>query len=173
MYPLRMLDGAGAAGPAGTTAASGLPGAATAATPGLMGASQASQPTNEERLDASSDSAVSSMGSERVASLSDGGEWMETSSDSEHYHLDCKYRGPAGAVGAVGMGHEYSGHHAGYSPHRVPPASVPAGVAQKKHQMFGKRYFQGEQATGTFQGQAASRGVRYGREWRARFGAVT
>lgn len=37
----------------------------------------------EERLDASSDSAVSSMGSERVPSLSDG-EWMETGSDSGH-----------------------------------------------------------------------------------------
>lgn len=34
-----------------------------------------------DRLDASSDSAVSSMGSERVASLSDG-EWNEAGSDS-------------------------------------------------------------------------------------------
>ena len=40
--------------------------------------------TGDERcLDASSDSAVSSMGSERVPSLSDG-EWMETGSDSGH-----------------------------------------------------------------------------------------
>lgn len=36
---------------------------------------------NNDRLDASSDSAVSSMGSERVASLSDG-EWNEGGSDS-------------------------------------------------------------------------------------------
>jgi nuclear factor erythroid 2, invertebrate len=39
-----------------------------------------------DRLDASSDSAVSSMGSERVASLSDG-EWNEAGSDSaQEYH---------------------------------------------------------------------------------------
>jgi len=47
---------------------------------------------SEERMDASSDSAVSSMGSERVPSLSDG-EWMETGSDSghttgDHYAMD-------------------------------------------------------------------------------------
>ena len=47
---------------------------------------------SEERMDASSDSAVSSMGSERVPSLSDG-EWMETGSDSghttgDHYSMD-------------------------------------------------------------------------------------
>jgi nuclear factor erythroid 2, invertebrate len=41
---------------------------------------------NGDRLDASSDSAVSSMGSERVASLSDG-EWNEGGSDSaQEYH---------------------------------------------------------------------------------------
>lgn len=40
-----------------------------------------------DRLDASSDSAVSSMGSERVPSLSDG-EWGDTGSDSaQEYHL--------------------------------------------------------------------------------------
>lgn len=37
--------------------------------------------SGSDRLDASSDSAVSSMGSERVASLSDG-EWNEAGSDS-------------------------------------------------------------------------------------------
>lgn len=36
-----------------------------------------------ERLDSSSDSAVSSMGSERVSSLSDG-EWGDGGSDSGH-----------------------------------------------------------------------------------------
>jgi nuclear factor erythroid 2 len=42
--------------------------------------------TSGDRLDASSDSAVSSMGSERVASLSDG-EWNEAGSDSaQEYH---------------------------------------------------------------------------------------
>lgn len=44
----------------------------------------------DERLDASSDSAVSSMGSERVPSLSDG-EWMETGSNSSHTQADSHY----------------------------------------------------------------------------------
>lgn len=39
--------------------------------------------TDVERMDTSSDSAVSSMGSERVASLSDG-EWCDGGSDSGH-----------------------------------------------------------------------------------------
>lgn len=39
------------------------------------------QHVSGDRLDASSDSAVSSMGSERIASLSDG-EWNEAGSDS-------------------------------------------------------------------------------------------
>lgn len=43
---------------------------------------------NSDRLDASSDSAVSSMGSERVASLSDG-EWNEAGSDSaQEYNVN-------------------------------------------------------------------------------------
>lgn len=46
--------------------------------------------TTDERMDASSDSAVSSMGSERVASLSDG-EWMETGSNSSHTQADSHY----------------------------------------------------------------------------------
>ncbi|CAG2054068.1 unnamed protein product [Timema podura] len=103
---------------------------------------------SEERMDASSDSAVSSMGSERVPSLSDG-EWMETGSDSGHtpgdhysvdYHSSSKYR-------PYDYSYTSSRHHS--SPtvsipdttHRMPP------MAQKKHQMYGKRYFQ-EQATG-------------------------
>lgn len=39
--------------------------------------------TDVERMDASSDSAVSSMGSERVPSLSDS-EWCDAGSDSGH-----------------------------------------------------------------------------------------
>lgn len=39
--------------------------------------------SDAERIDASSDSAVSSMGSERVPSLSDG-EWCDAGSDSGH-----------------------------------------------------------------------------------------
>jgi hypothetical protein len=49
-------------------------------------ASSSQQHASGDRLDASSDSAVSSMGSERVASLSDG-EWNEAGSDSaQEYH---------------------------------------------------------------------------------------
>lgn len=44
----------------------------------------------DERMDASSDSAVSSMGSERVPSISDG-EWMETGSNSSHTQADSHY----------------------------------------------------------------------------------
>lgn len=42
-----------------------------------------------------SDSAVSSMGSERVPSLSSDNEWMETNSDSDHTpgdHYSAEYR---------------------------------------------------------------------------------
>lgn len=53
-------------------------------TSGISSTSSNSVPAQHnsgDRLDASSDSAVSSMGSERVASLSDG-EWNEAGSDS-------------------------------------------------------------------------------------------
>lgn len=51
-----------------------------------IGASTSASQQHGDRLDASSDSAVSSMGSERVASLSDG-EWNEAGSDSaQEYH---------------------------------------------------------------------------------------
>ncbi|KAL0269433.1 UNVERIFIED_CONTAM: hypothetical protein PYX00_007168 [Menopon gallinae] len=119
MYPMRMLESnntnnATGGGPVGHT---------------------------EERLDASSDSAVSSMGSERVPSLSDG-EWMETGSDSGHntgdhyggvdYHSS-KFRP---------FDYSYTGRQllnsgpSGSGDCHMPP------VAQKKHHMFGKRYFQ-------------------------------
>lgn len=53
---------------------------------GSSTSSTTQQHTSGDRLDASSDSAVSSMGSERVASLSDG-EWNEGGSDSaQEYH---------------------------------------------------------------------------------------
>ncbi|XP_037049907.1 segmentation protein cap'n'collar isoform X4 [Bradysia coprophila] len=77
-----------------------------------------------DRLDASSDSAVSSMGSERVPSLSDG-EWGDAGSDSAQDFHQSKYGGP----------YDYS-----YSSRLSDAARHP--VAQKKHQMFGKRYFQ-------------------------------
>lgn len=51
-----------------------------------LSSSAGSSHQHGDRLDASSDSAVSSMGSERVASLSDG-EWNEGGSDSaQEYH---------------------------------------------------------------------------------------
>ena len=48
---------------------------------GIGSSASTQQHGSGDRLDASSDSAVSSMGSERVASLSDG-EWNEGGSDS-------------------------------------------------------------------------------------------
>ncbi|CAD7077327.1 unnamed protein product [Hermetia illucens] len=79
-----------------------------------------------DRLDASSDSAVSSMGSERVPSLSDG-EWGDAGSDSAQDYHQGKYGGP--------YDYSYNGRLGGDSSRQQP-------VAQKKHQMFGKRYFQ-------------------------------
>lgn len=72
--------------------------------------------TTGDRLDASSDSAVSSMGSERVPSLSDG-ECYEGSDSAQEYPNPYDY--------------SYNGRDGG--------RSMP--VAQKKHQMFGKRIF--------------------------------
>ncbi|XP_035705572.1 segmentation protein cap'n'collar isoform X2 [Folsomia candida] len=83
----------------------------------------------EDRLEASSDSAVSSMGSERVPPMTDpsDSEWVDpdshphSSHDSSPYSLDYP--------GTKGRGYEY------YGKDRVP-------VAQKKHHMFGKRFQQ-------------------------------
>lgn len=69
-----------------TLLASNQPSSSSALVPGVAGNLSASQQPTGDRLDASSDSAVSSMGSERVASLSDG-EWAEGGSDSaQDYH---------------------------------------------------------------------------------------
>lgn len=70
MYTMRMLDSNNTA----TNMSMNTTGAAAAA-----GMSR----IDVERLDTSSDSAVSSMGSERVPSLSDG-EWCDGGSDSGH-----------------------------------------------------------------------------------------
>uniref|UniRef100_A0A182UFG1 BZIP domain-containing protein n=1 Tax=Anopheles melas TaxID=34690 RepID=A0A182UFG1_9DIPT len=110
------------------------------------GAGGASSGTPGDRLDASSDSAVSSMGSERVPSLSDG-EWGDGGSDSAQEYHNGKYGGPYdysynqtnGAGGAGGVPSSRMGEH---GPRQGPP------VAQKKHHMFAKRYFQ-EQNTST------------------------
>ncbi|XP_034944376.1 segmentation protein cap'n'collar isoform X3 [Chelonus insularis] len=149
MYSMRLLDNSSnnATGPTGGGGggAVGLPGV-TASSTTTTGPSVTNLGVTDERLDASSDSAVSSMGSERVPSLSDG-EWMETGSNSSHTQADShysmdyasKYRMP------YECNYSLSGRNSG-SPRcqgdRIPP------VAQKKHQMFAKRYFQ-EQGTGS------------------------
>ncbi|KAK5639051.1 hypothetical protein RI129_011543 [Pyrocoelia pectoralis] len=93
-----------------------------------------------ERIDASSDSAVSSMGSERVPSLSDG-EWCDAGSDSGHttgdpyvvdYHSTSKYRPYDYSYASRQHGNTLGGSETVRMPQ----------VAQKKHQMFGKRCFQ-------------------------------
>lgn len=98
----------------------------------------------DERLDASSDSAVSSMGSERVASLSDGGEWMETGSNSSqtqadsHYTMDyggSKYRVPYDCNYAMETRGARSAAAANMGP-----------GARKKYELYGKRCLQ-EQPT--------------------------
>ncbi|KAK9695215.1 bZIP Maf transcription factor [Popillia japonica] len=92
-----------------------------------------------ERMDTSSDSAVSSMGSERVPSLSDG-EWCDAGSDSGHNTGD-HYVGDYHGSKFRPYDYSYTSrqHSATMSTsdaNRLPP------VAQKKHQMFGKRCFQ-------------------------------
>ncbi|XP_047351639.1 segmentation protein cap'n'collar isoform X3 [Vespa velutina] len=150
MYTMRMLDN-GSNNASGPTGAAALPGVQTAggttSTTTALTSVTSLPAVTDERMDASSDSAVSSMGSERVPSLSDG-EWMETGSNSSHTQADShytmdyasKYRMPYDCSYSV------SGRNAG-SPRCQPERTVPP-VAQKKHQMFAKRYFQ-EQSTGS------------------------
>ncbi|XP_071627698.1 segmentation protein cap'n'collar isoform X4 [Temnothorax longispinosus] len=145
MYTMRMLDNGSnnASGPTGAAALPGVPttGGATSTATGVTTLPGVA----DERMDASSDSAVSSMGSERVPSLSDG-EWMETGSNSSHTQADShytmdyasKYRMP------YDCNYSVSARNAG-SPRCQAERAVPP-VAQKKHQMFAKRYFQ-EQGT--------------------------
>jgi len=118
MYTMRMLEGAG------------------------VGAGQ----TQTERTSATdSDSAVSSMGSERVPSLSSDNEWMETNSDSGHTpadHYATDYHGKLRWYDYGYPGRQHTPDN--MTSHRVPQTSV----AQKKHHMYGKRYFQ-EQGAGS------------------------
>ncbi|XP_067618210.1 segmentation protein cap'n'collar isoform X2 [Eurosta solidaginis] len=81
-----------------------------------------------DRLDASSDSAVSSMGSERVPSLSDG-EWGEGSDSAQDYHQ--------GKYGGAPYDYSYNNNN---NNNRLNDGTRQPPVAQKKHQMFGKRY---------------------------------
>ncbi|XP_011143717.1 segmentation protein cap'n'collar isoform X2 [Harpegnathos saltator] len=146
MYTMRMLDNGNNNTSGPTTGATALPGVQTAGGTASTATGVTTLPAvADERMDASSDSAVSSMGSERVPSLSDG-EWMETGSNSSHTQADShysmdyasKYRMPYDCSYSV------SGRNAG-SP-RCQTERTVAPVAQKKHQMFAKRYFQ-EQGT--------------------------
>lgn len=111
--------GVGVGGVPGGVGGASMSGATAAAGAGMTSdllANGAGAQGGADRLDASSDSAVSSMGSERVPSLSDG-EWGEGSDSAQDYH-QAKYGGP----------YDFS-----YNNTRQPP------VAQKKHQLYGKR----------------------------------
>uniref|UniRef100_A0A8D8LVM7 Segmentation protein cap'n'collar n=1 Tax=Cacopsylla melanoneura TaxID=428564 RepID=A0A8D8LVM7_9HEMI len=104
-----------------------------------------------------SDSAVSSMGSERVPSLSSDNEWMETNSDSghtpgDHYSAEySKYRWydnymylRSHSMGGGGVSGGESPASSGSHPHRGGP---PPGVAQKKYQLYGRRLFHDHNST--------------------------
>lgn len=88
MYTMRMLDNGNnnASGPTGALSGVQTAGGTTSSATGVT----TLPGVTDERMDASSDSAVSSMGSERVPSLSDG-EWMETGSNSSHTQADSHY----------------------------------------------------------------------------------
>lgn len=125
MYPMRMLDSNATNN---STASSMMSGQMAS---NMLGMGAASLPVGDmgahgDRLEASSDSAVSSMASEPMSSLSDG-EWGDTGSDSAqeyskygtHHHLNGVAGAPYGAS-----------------------ARQSTSIAQKKHHMFGKRYLQ-------------------------------
>ncbi|OAD57975.1 Segmentation protein cap'n'collar [Eufriesea mexicana] len=153
MYTMRMLDNGNnnASGPTGAAALSGVQtaGGTTSSATGVT----TLPGVTDERMDASSDSAVSSMGSERVPSLSDG-EWMETGSNSSHTQADSHYTMDYASKYRMSYDCSYSvsGRNAG-SPRCQTERTMPP-VAQKKHQMFAKRYFQ-EQGTGSPLGATA------------------
>lgn len=141
MYTMRMLES--------NNTASGNVNLCTGVASGTSSMSRSEM----ERVDTSSDSAVSSMGSERVPSLSDG-EWCDGGSDSghnigEHYVTDyqAKYRP-----------YDYSYSNRQHTLSTSDPGRLP--VAQKKHQMFGKRYFQ-EQGSAAAMGQQPPPPVKY------------
>ncbi|XP_017792501.1 PREDICTED: segmentation protein cap'n'collar isoform X2 [Habropoda laboriosa] len=153
MYTMRMLDNSNnnTSGPTGAAALSGVQttGGATSSATGVT----TLPGVTDERMDASSDSAVSSMGSERVPSLSDG-EWMETGSNSSHTQADSHYTMDYASKYRMTYDCSYSvsGRNAGSSRCQAERTMPP--VAQKKHQMFAKRYFQ-EQGTGSPLGATA------------------
>nr|XP_036217509.1 segmentation protein cap'n'collar isoform X3 [Bactrocera oleae] len=113
----------------------------------LLGSGAGGTSAGGDRLDASSDSAVSSMGSERVPSLSDG-EWGEGSDSAQDYHQ-----------GKYGRPYDYSYNN---NNNRMNDGTRQPPVAQKKHQMFGKRFLNeqpGLGATGTTADNGSNVGV--------------
>lgn len=114
----------------------------------LLGSGAGGTSAGGDRLDASSDSAVSSMGSERVPSLSDG-EWGEGSDSAQDYHQ-----------GKYGRPYDYSYNN--NNNNRMNDGTRQPPVAQKKHQMFGKRFLNeqpGLGATGTTADNGSNVGV--------------
>lgn len=151
MYPMRMLDSNATNNSTASSMMSGPPSASmlglgAASLPvggasGLIG-SMGDLGAHGDRMEASSDSAVSSMASEPMSSLSDG-EWGDTGSDSaqeysQKYAAHHHHNGHQGA-GAGGNG-AYGGGAAGGGDASASRQST--SIAQKKHHMFGKRYFQ-------------------------------
>ncbi|XP_035790505.1 segmentation protein cap'n'collar-like isoform X3 [Anopheles albimanus] len=129
-------------GASASTGAGGAGGVGQTSVPGSTGGPLAGSGTPGDRLDASSDSAVSSMGSERVPSLSDG-EWGDGGSDSaQEYHHGTKYGGPFdysyNQTASGGPGNRMG------EPHGSRQAPL---VAQKKQHMFAKRYFEEQNTT--------------------------
>ncbi|XP_073815566.1 NFE2 like bZIP transcription factor cap-n-collar isoform X7 [Musca autumnalis] len=131
--------------------------AASAGAPGMTNelmnttgaAAQAVGAGGADRLDASSDSAVSSMGSERVPSLSDG-EWGEGSDSAQDYHQG-KYGGP----------YDYS-YNNSTTNNRLNDGSRQPPVAQKKHHMFGKRFLNEQPSAGNVGAASAANGATAG-----------
>ncbi|XP_046397373.1 segmentation protein cap'n'collar isoform X2 [Ischnura elegans] len=142
MYTMRMLEGAtGGAGAGG----------------GIGRGSISSSSSTGGPVDESSDSAVSSMGS-------DGGEWAEVTSGRGHQHYPVTPLGQSECHG----GGKFRSYEFGFTPSVLPggphglsggdmhsrrgsrhdPSHLGAGlsdgppVAQKKHHMFARRYFQ-------------------------------
>lgn len=114
---------------------------AAAAAAAASAASAIAATASGDRLDASSDSAVSSMGSERIPSISDS-EWGDgAGSDSaQDYHQ--RNGGKFGGNGATTIGpYDYSySRGAGGGGGGGSGGGGGAGGPQKKHHMFGKRF---------------------------------
>ncbi|CAG7820529.1 unnamed protein product [Allacma fusca] len=136
MYQMRPMDSSsGAVGIAATASGQGVgihPGLPHQSNCTIGAASVVPSAVQEDRMEASSDSAVSSMGSERVPPMTDphisDNEWTDQDAHPHSSH-DSNYTSD---YASKLRGYDYYGK--GDSIHRVG-----APVAQKKHQMFGKR----------------------------------